>query len=156
MHFFEGRAFAVRLRVGIDFVERKIVDRVALLVDAIHGFVSELMRQTEADLHALVGVFRQRLRREAFVFRISEIGPIRQRLDRDLRRLELRQALGQVRQFFLLLRRAHVIDLEVVQILPRIAEVKRAEHEHLHRRGRVARFLRGRLRVGAVTPRKTC
>ena len=132
----------VRLRVGIDFVEWKIIDRVALLVDAIDGFLPELMSETECDLGAFVRIFTQFVRREPVEFVADEIRPIGQRFHRDLGRIEFGETRGDVGQFRLFGRREHTVDLHIVQILTRVVEMVRAKHHHLDPGGRRGRTLR--------------
>ena len=132
----------MRLGIGLHFIEWKIIDRLALFIDAIDGFLPKLISETECDLGAFVRIFTQFVRRESVELVADEIRPIGQRFHRNLRRIEFGKTRGDVGQFRLFGRRKHTVDFHIVQILTRVVEMVGAKHHYLDPGGRRGRTLR--------------
>jgi hypothetical protein len=132
----------VRLGIGIDFVEWEVINRVALLVDAVDGFLTELISETKRDLGAFVRIFVEFFRRESIELVANEISPIGQRFHCNLGWIEFGETRGDVAQFRLFGRRKHTVDFHIMQILTRVVEMVRAKHHYLDRDGRRDRTLR--------------
>ncbi len=132
----ERGALPVFFCVSLDFVEREIIDRFALLIDSVDRLLTELMRETKRDLHPLVGIAAQFLRNEFPVTLQREIGTIGDSFDRNFVRVKFCEARSNITQLGLLLRREDTVDFHVVQIETGIPKVVGAEHHHLNRSGR--------------------
>jgi len=131
LHPGECGALLVRLGIGIDFVEWKVINRIALLIDAIDRLLAKLMSETKRDLGTFVRIPVQRFRGEFLELPGYEIGPIGQRFDRNLTRIEFCETRRDVAQLGLLGRGKDAIDFHIVHILTGIAEMIGAEHHHL-------------------------
>ena len=131
LHPTERRALLMRLGIGLHFIEWKIIDRLALLIDTVDRFVTELMSETKGDLGAFVRICNQ-------LFRVNPSNLLLTKSDRsdnastaifvglNLARREATSASSAC-----LAGVSYTVDLHIVQILTGVVEVVRAKHHYL-------------------------